>query len=116
MAFFVEETKEFTTYKAVGFFAFQDIQALIHHFDDLVVSNPNARVLLDFTEQNGYEEANIKYAFQRIDKGFPKGVRLALLYESKGMPFHVLQFIAKAMPANAKFFAERDEAIGWLKS
>lgn len=116
MAFFVEESKDFSTYKAQGFFSFQDIQALVKNFDIAIATNPQAKFLMDFTGQTGYEEANIKYVFDRIDKGIPSSVRMALLYEKEGLPFHVLQLIAKAMPQNAHFFANRDDALKWLKS
>lgn len=116
MPYFVEDTKDITIYKVEGFFSFQDIENLTGEFDHLVESNPQARILMDFSNQTGYEEAAIKAAFQRIDKGLPSGVSIALVFEGKGTVYnHILNFIAKAMAQNAKFFEGRIEAIKWLQ-
>ncbi|MDP2671358.1 MAG: STAS/SEC14 domain-containing protein [bacterium] len=117
MPYSVEETRDFTVYKVDNFFTFQDMDALTEQFDQLLEKDPAARVLLDFSAQTGYEEATIKAAFRRIDKGFPRSLKMAILYAGEGGIYkHVLAMLAAAMPEVAKFFSSRAEAEAWLKS
>ena len=116
MPYFVEDTKDVTIYKVVGFFSFQDMEGLTEAFDSLVEANSQARILMDFSSQTGYEEATIKSAFRRIDKGLPSGILIAIVFEGKGTVYnHILGLIAKAMPQNAKFFDGRIKALKWLQ-
>lgn len=117
MPYFIEDTKDFSIYRIEGFFSFQDMEGLVAHFDKLTESNPNAKILMDFSAQTGYEEATIKAAFNRADQGFPRGVQIALVYEGGGGIYsHVLKLIAKNMSDNSQFFTSRSEAITWLTS
>ena len=116
MPYSVEETNDFTLYKAEGFFSFQDMEDLVAQFNKLIEENPHAKALLDFSSQTGYEEATIKAAFSRIENGFPRSVKLAIVYAGEGAIYkHILNLIAASMPENAKFFSAREEAEEWLK-
>jgi len=115
MPYFVEETKSFTTYRIEGFFSYQDLEGLIGHFDNLIKTDPYSKLLIDFSKQTGYEEVTIKRAFHRIEKGFPKTVRIAVVYQGKsGIYKHILSQVSRAMPQIGKFFETREEAIKWF--
>ncbi len=110
----IEEKEGYILHKAKGLYTYQDMKGLIEYLDPLQEKNPNARVLLDYSETTGYEEKTLKIAYERIDKGFPKGTKTAIVYQGKGLLKFILNVVARAMIRNAKFFQDPQEAKEWL--
>ena len=109
-----EEKEGYVLHKAKGFYTYQDMKALIEYVDLLIEKDPNAKFLLDFSGMTNYEPKALKTAYDRIDKGFPKGVKIAIVYLEKGLFKFILNVVAKTMVRTAKFFEDPQEAKEWL--
>ena len=114
MSSFIEEKEGYILHKAKGLYTYQDIKALVKYVDLLIEKDPNAKFLLDFSGMTNYEPKALKTAYDRIDKGFPKGVKVAIVYPEKGLFKFILNVITKAMVRTAKFFEDPQEAKEWL--
>ena len=110
----IEEKEGYVLLKASGFYTYQDMAGLIEYLDQVQEKNPNSRVMLDFSEATGYEAKALKTAYDRIDKGFPKGVRVAIVYSKKGFYKFITNVVTKTMVRTAKFFEDPQEAKKWL--
>ena len=110
----LEEKEGYILYKTKGLYTYQDMKTLIEYVDQAIEKNPNAKFLLDYSGMTNYEQKALKTAFERIDKGFPKGVQIAIVYPEKGFFNFILNTVTKAMVRNAKFFRGAQEAKEWL--
>ena len=115
MSYRIEEKDGYFLYKASGLYTVQDNEDLIKIFDKKMGKDPNARFLLDYSSITGYEQKALKVAYDRMEKGFPSGVKVALVHNKSGYLYQIINFAAQAMMKNAKLFDDRDEAEEWLK-
>ena len=109
-----EEKEGYILYKTKGFYTYQDMKTLIEYVDQLIEKDPNTKFLLDYSGMTNFEQKALKTAYDRADKGFPKGVKIAIVYPKKGFLSFVLNMVAKAMIRTAKFFKDPQEAKEWL--
>ena len=115
MSYRIEEKDGYFFYVASEHFTVQDNEALIKTFNKEMEKDPNARFFLDFSSITGYEQKALKVAYDRIDEGFPSGVKVAFVYQKRGYLYQIINFAVQAMMKNAKLFDDRDEAEEWLK-
>ncbi len=109
-----EEKEGYILYKTKGLYTYQDMKTLIEYVDQLIEKNPSAKFLLDYSGMTNYEPKALKTAYDRIDKGFPKSVKIAIVYPEKGFFNFILNVVAKAMVKTAKFFKDPQKAKEWL--
>lgn len=109
-----EEKEGYIFYKTKGLYTYQDMRTLIEYIDQLIEKDPNTKFLLDYSGMTNYEPKALKTAYDRIDKGFPKGVKIAIVYPEKGFFNFILNVVAKTMVRTAKFFKDPQEAKEWL--
>lgn len=109
-----EEKGDYILHKASGLYAYQDIEALIKYVDSAIEKDPSAKFLLDYSKMTNYEQKALKMAYERIDKGFPKRVKIAIVYPETGFLNFVLNVVAKTMVKTAQFFKNPQEAKEWL--
>ena len=110
----IKQNEKYILFKAEGLYTYQDMKELIDYFDRVLETNPNAKLLLDYSDITNYEQAAMKIAYNRIEKGFPKGVRIAIVYQEKHLFKFVLNVMAQSMVRTAKFFEDAKEAEEWL--
>lgn len=115
MSYQIEEKDGYFLYVASGHYTVQDNEALIKIFDKEMEKDPNARFLLDYSSITGYEQKALKVAYDRMEEGFPPGVKIAMVYKKSGYLYQIINFATKAMMKNAKLFGDRDDAEKWLK-
>lgn len=116
MAHSVEKDGNITVYKISGFFTYQDMRALIQNFDHLVAQEPEAKLLVDFSKEKGLEEKTIKMAYERIEKGFPKETKIAMVFSPRGVYKYITNIINLAMRTNSQAFDSVETAKKWLLS
>lgn len=109
-----EEKEGYILHRASGLYTYQDMKALIEYVDPLIEKDPNAKFLLDYSEVTNYEQKAMKMAYDRTEKGFPRGVRIAIVHQRKGFLKYIINAITKAMSKNAKFFKDQQKAKKWL--
>lgn len=109
-----EEKEGYILHKVKGLYTYQDIERLIEYVDPVIEKDPNAKFLLDYSEVTNYEQKAMKMAYDRTEKGFPRGVRIAVVYQRKGFLRYIIDAITKAMSKNAKLFDDPQEAKKWL--
>ena len=115
MAYKIEEKEGYFLYEASGYITVQDTKILIDTSDKEMEKDPTARFLVDYSAMTGYEQKGLKDAYDRIDEGFPSGVKIALVYKKSGYLYYIIFFAVNTMMKNAKLFDDRDEAEEWLK-
>ena len=116
MAYNIEKDGNIVMYKISGFFTYQDMSALIQHFDSMADQEPNAKLLVDFSKEKGLEEETIKMAYERIEKGFPKKIKIALVFSPEGVYKYITNIINLAMRYNSRAFDNIEAAKKWLLS
>lgn len=114
VSYSIEKDGNITVYKITDLFSYQDMEVLIQHFDRLVARNPKPRLLVDFSTEKEIEQKTIKMAYERIDKGFPKQTKIALIFPSKGIYKALTYFVGAAMKSNYRAFDSVDLAKKWL--
>ncbi|MEX0621584.1 MAG: STAS/SEC14 domain-containing protein [Candidatus Woykebacteria bacterium] len=114
MAYEIKEKEGYFLYKASGLYTVQDIEGLIQNFDKKMEKDPNAKFLLDYSEMTNFEQRALKTAYDRMEQGFPKGVKIAIVYNKGGYLYHILDMAAKSIAQNARFFGGSEEAEKWL--
>ncbi|OGY26913.1 MAG: hypothetical protein A2864_02105 [Candidatus Woykebacteria bacterium RIFCSPHIGHO2_01_FULL_39_12] len=110
----IKRNEKYILSKAEGLYTYQDMKELIDYFDQVLETNPNAKLLLDYSDMTNYEQAAMKIAYNRIEKGFPRGVRIAIVYQEKRIFKFILNVMAKSMVRTAEFFDDVKKAEKWL--
>ena len=114
MAHTIEEKEEYFLYNATGLYTVQDVEELIKYFDKEMEKDPNARIFVDGSSITGYEQKALKLGFDRMEEGFPPGVKIAFVYKKSGYLYYIIRFVARAMERTGKLFDDPQEAKKWL--
>lgn len=116
MPYTLDKKDDLMVFNIKGFFAAEDIKEIINIFDQMIKEDKKKKFLLDFSEDIEYNEQAVKMAYQRLNKGFPKDVKISLVLAKKGKLNQILSMISYTMPQNTKFFENVTDAENWLNS